>query len=777
MKSNNCTDCKLHIQRKKVIHGQGKFYDPRLFIVGEAPGREEDDSGKPFVGGAGRILNAMLADAGIGRQDCFVTNVCKCRPPNNRTPELDEIFACQDSLAEEIEKVNPRVIVALGDTATTLLTGRSVGTYRGSIVNGIGPATGRRVLITYHPSFVMRMRSMFPVVAWDLRKAANYQPIAISEQYSFCPDRGEVASWFQHIQDHQLEVAVDIETAGDKEEGNKDDALDPYTGSIIGIAFCWGQGQAMQLDYNNLVKNWDLVTNFLSSYPKQIYANNSFDRLFCWVSQNCRPQLYWDVQTAMHRIYPAMPKKLDFLRSIYTDLPPYKQIYREQAGGKYRPEKLSPDSLARLNCLDVDVTWQVCQEQKKFITEAEMLDVWREEEIALEMIHRGAYIDQNNLATHYAKILPQIEAYEKKFSDIWECSVSSPKQLNSVLYDRILFPLYDDKGKSCERGKASTNEKAIQAIGSALGLVYCSGTFPDGTEDPEGERFEGEAKNKEILSDILDYRGMAKIASTYCEGLFRSIKQDGRVHPSWKVTGTATGRWSCKGVPMQGVPKDLRNIIRAEPGKILMGADYKGMQIMGAGVLAQDWELCNLMLNPEYSIHNQVLEAIKPYYPSIKKIQAKTVVFGKFFGRSDRDIAVAFHVPVKVVNQWTDIFYSLRPKLRELFEEKFPQQWKELDYVLGIDGHKLYATSQTEAKNYPVQNFETRVVKVAMWKLREEGYNLVLNGHDQLVCEEPDDHTKDARFKRFCEIMETARPDLLPKFPIDPGMSYYWNEV
>ena len=228
---------------------------------------------------------------------------------------------------------------------------------------------------------------------------------------------------------------------------------------------------------------------------------------------------------------------------------------------------------------------------------------------------------------------------------------------------------------------------------------------------------------------------------------------------------------------MQGVPKPMRDIVRAAPGKILFGADYKGMQIMGAAILAEDWELCELMQLPEYSLHNQVLEAIQKYYPSIKKIQAKTVVFGKFFGRSDRDIAMQFHVPVKVVNEWTDIFYSMRPRLRELFEVKHPRQWEDLGYVLGVDGHKLYAEKVTEAKNYPVQNFETRVVKTAMWKLREEGYSLILNGHDQLVCEEPDDSTKEQRYQRFCEIMRTARTDLYPSFPIEPGMNYTWDKV
>lgn len=770
---SGCTQCKLHHQRRNIVHGQGRKQNPTLFLVGEAPGREEDDAGQPFIGGAGRVLNALLHNAGILRQDCFVSNTVRCRPPNNRTPELDELVACQGNLRREIDEVKPRLIVSLGDTAAALLTGQAVSTYRGSIVKGIGPATGYKVLITYHPAFVMRMRTMFPVVEWDLKKARTYDPLTYDyhEHYNYHPTRGDIELTFKHIQDLNLEVAVDIETAGDKEEGDKDDALNPFKGEIIGIAFAWGKGLAMQLDASTMIANWDLVHEFLSSYPKQIYANNKFDRGYVWRTRDCRPQHLWDVQTAMHLIYPAMPKKLDFLRSIYTNVAPYKQVYKSQAGGKYRPENLLPESLARLNCQDVDVTWQVCQGQKPYVKSSHMQDFWKDEELALDMQHRGVYIDKHNLTVHYASILPQIQSLETKFSSERGCSISSPKQLNQLLYTTLNLPTYDDKGKSCTRSLASTNEKAIQSLGSALGLIY----FSD--EDEDGERFEGDHTHKDVLADILIYRGLSKIASTYCEGIFRSIQSDERVHPSWNVNRTQTHRWSCTGAPMQGVPKHMRNIVRAASGHILFGADYKGMQIMGAGVLAEDWELCELMHDPNFSIHNQVLEAIKPHYPPIKKIQAKTVVFGKFFGRSDRDIAQQFHVPVKTVELWTQIFYSLRPKLRILFEDKHVKQWEDLGYVLGVDGHKLFADKATEAKNYPVQNFETRVVKTAMWKLREAGFRLILMGHDQLVCEEPDDEHRDERYKQFIEIMETARPDLYHRFPVDGGMGYYWNEV
>lgn len=758
---DNCLSCRLALQRSKVVQGEGK-HNPTLMIVGDAPSREDDQSGRPFSGGTGKILSALLSDAGILRSDCYLTFATKCRCPNSRAPQLDELYACQGYLGAEINRVDPRVIVALGDTAGTLLTGKALGDWRGSIVDGIGPANNRKVLLTYEPQFVMKARTMFPVVAWDLRKASKPLVEYPNKTYLINPDRTTVEAWFNAHRN--VPVACDIETTADKEDGGKKDALDPFKGEIIGLAFCANPGHALHLSAGAMLRDWDIIGSFLEGNNNIEWANNLFDRYFLFIKKGIRPGIRFDVQTLMHLIYSKMPKKLDFLRSAYTNEAPYKLHYK----ANYKSGVWSPQALGDLNCLDVDITRQVAKAQEPHVHPSLIASVWREEEIALDMKIRGVYIDQRVLASHYAQILPTIERLEKEFNSKYGVSISSPKQLNNLMYLTLKLPKHDDKGKPCVTG-ASTNEKAIQAIGNKLGLVYLN--------DEDGERFEGDHPNKDVIAHILEYRGLAKIAGTYCEGVFKSIQTDGRVHPGWKPTGTATGRWSCVDVPMQGVPKEMRDMVCAAPGKILMGADYKGMQIMGAGVLAKDWELCQLMLDPRYSIHNDVLEAIKPHYPSIKKIQAKTVVFGTFFGRSVRDIAMQFHVPVKTAELWQEIFYSLRPKLKQLFEVDSPAFWESHGYMLGGDGRKMHCEKITEAKNYPVQNFETVVTKEAMWRLREEGYHMLLNGHDQLVCEEPDDDTKYDRWLRFLDILEHARTDLYAHFPIAGGMDYRWSDL
>jgi DNA polymerase len=758
----HCSACKLHVQRRMMVPGDGKCREPSLMIIGEAPASEDDTCGMPFQSGYGRVLNSLLLEARILRSDCFFTNLVRCKPPNNRVPEIDEVYACQSKLRAEIQAVNPKVIIALGDLVTSILTGKQLTHFRGSLLPGTGPAIGFKVLPTFHPSFVMRMRTMYPVLAWDLRKALKEWP-EIPTNYIINPPTEVVAAWFDKYRGK--ETAVDIETKADKEEDAPDsDALNPWRGDIIGIAFCSEPGQSLSLSQGSMNRDWNLIRDFMAVTPCG-WANNKFDRSFLGVQKLFKGNNVWDVQDGIHTIYSSLPKKLDFLRTLYTNMPPYKLQYKNTKG-KYRPGELPEFSAAELACKDTDCTRRIWLAQKEFAPHRVMADMAEENNMALDMRLRGCLIDQTAVAKHFLRINPEIDSLEKKFWGTHGISISSPKQLAEFLYKRLRLPV--PPKAITAKGNASTDEKAIQALGSSLGLVYLN--------DEDGERFEGTHPHAGVLADILRYRGLAKIASTYCRGIIQSIESDERVHPDWCPNGTSPGRWSCRGVPMQGVPEDMRDIVCAPNGKVLMGADYKGIQIFGAAVLAEDWELAEKMLNPGYALHNDVMEAIRPYYPSIKKIQAKTVVFGTFFGRSIRDIAQVFHVPMKTAQLWQDIFYSYRPKLKTFFEDTIPAEWKAKGYIETMDGRKVYCERITEAKSVKPQNFESVIVKGAMRKLIAEGYTPILMVHDQIVCEEPEEHAPE-RFARFIEILENIRPDLYKRFPVVGGIGPNWYAV
>jgi len=153
-----CRRCKLCEQRKTVVFGEGNPTPPVLF-VGEAPGAVEDRTGRPFVGPAGQLLDRILENAmGLRREDVFIANVNKCRPPGNRDPEPEEVAACRGYLERQIELVRPRVIVALGRSAAQTLLGNdgSIGQMRGQWHRVRGIPT----MVTYHPAALLRNPAM-----------------------------------------------------------------------------------------------------------------------------------------------------------------------------------------------------------------------------------------------------------------------------------------------------------------------------------------------------------------------------------------------------------------------------------------------------------------------------------------------------------------------------------------------------------------------------------------------------------------------------------------
>lgn len=163
-----CTDCPLCTTRKTAVAGRGTG-ESGIVLVGEAPGRSEDASGRPFVGAAGRILSSALEGAGIREQDCYITNVVKCRPPGNRVPRQSERDACRQHLDAELAALEPKIICVMGNTAfESLLGGRGITKARGTRIE----SGGRAYFASLHPAAVIYNRSLEPVLRRDMEALA-----------------------------------------------------------------------------------------------------------------------------------------------------------------------------------------------------------------------------------------------------------------------------------------------------------------------------------------------------------------------------------------------------------------------------------------------------------------------------------------------------------------------------------------------------------------------------------------------------------------------------
>jgi uracil-DNA glycosylase family 4 len=163
----DCIRCKLHKGRNKIVFGDG-HPSAKLLFIGEGPGRDEDQQGLPFVGRAGKLLTQMIEAMGLQRSDVYICNVVKCRPPENRAPEKDEVQACSPFLLRQIDLVNPQVIVCLGSIAsqTILQTTRGITHFRGQWQE----FRGRKLMATYHPAYLLRNPAAKSEVWKDLQK-------------------------------------------------------------------------------------------------------------------------------------------------------------------------------------------------------------------------------------------------------------------------------------------------------------------------------------------------------------------------------------------------------------------------------------------------------------------------------------------------------------------------------------------------------------------------------------------------------------------------------
>ncbi|MGQ0612259.1 MAG: uracil-DNA glycosylase [Planctomycetaceae bacterium] len=153
LEAKACRRCGLCETRTQVVFGEGNP-SAQLMFVGEAPGQEEDEQGRPFVGRAGRLLNDMIRGMGLQREEVYICNVLKCRPPGNRAPGPDEVESCRPFLRRQIDAVAPKVLCALGSHATRALLGRSEGITK--LRGKVFPELGTRIVPTFHPAYLLR---------------------------------------------------------------------------------------------------------------------------------------------------------------------------------------------------------------------------------------------------------------------------------------------------------------------------------------------------------------------------------------------------------------------------------------------------------------------------------------------------------------------------------------------------------------------------------------------------------------------------------------------
>ena len=621
--------------------------DAKIVLIGEAPDKNEEAEGRPFVGGAGKVLEGVLAEVGLSREDVYITYVVKHKPKGNnfdyfyedgRKRKQPSIFL-QASLKElymELENLNPSVIVPMGNEALKALTAKtSITKRRGSIYN----SQWGKVIPTYHPAAVMRKWSWRPVMLFDFQKIIKESktPEYNVEQRRciVLPTYNEVMEYLNNLLQEGNPVAFDIET--------KTDQI-----TCIGLsssaheAMCiplWFGSSGSFYSTEQEVDIWMKLKELLEGPVPLIAQNGQFDMLFLWdqMGIECK-NLYIDTMVAGHLCYPELPKGLDFLVSIYTNQPYYKDMIHTGRMDEY----------FRYNALDACCTYEVAMEVKK---ELEDLGLWefyttyvnKLVEPLMEMSKRGVRINQklkreaireytrdiiaiqstiNVLAFQElrpntkAKYVEDVETFRLKTIE----KLKKIKTITPTNSKRILKYIRDLMGDKSYTLNVNSNKQMCDFLYKELGLKEQKrrrkgeeGYSKTTTADEEAISTLYASTKKEVLQEILHLREKKKILSTYLEA---KVDRDGRMRTSYLITGTETGRLASNkylrdiGTNFQNIPKGIaRRIFVPDDGKVFLSADLSQAEARIVAYIAGEESLIRLFSQGR-KIHREIATKI-----------------------------------------------------------------------------------------------------------------------------------------------------------------------
>jgi len=691
----NCEQCTLDGNQCPNFIPQRVQY-PMLF-VGQAPGKTEIITKMPFTGSAGKMLFSLCQSAALVKREIPQANLTLCKPPddgkgNDRPPSAFEIQCCEESLKEVIDEVRPELICAFGTLATKELTGLGPISSLHGAFHTLLPRWEHscQVLCCYHPSFIMRQRQQIPVAIKDLSLVHKFftSGVEVREEVDFLLDP-DVDELINYLQGGRKEITdFDTETTG----------LNKRRDKVIGCSFSNTPTSACALYFTENDSRLSIVKEFLedASFEKST-QNGSYDIEMVFNSLGIKVEGWsFDTKVAEQMLNSDLPKDLDHLRAMYTNMEPYKPSKREVKDIQY----WGKDRMLIYAAKDALCTGLVRRGQEPLLTQVQrdlILRLLLPASLALnKMERRGMLVDVNTLAVMYANVIPEIEQLAWEVRQEIGISISSPKQVTEYF------------------GLGSSDRKVLEDLVS------------------KGH------EQKEVIDKILRHRDLSKGASTFLRGVYERL-EDGRIHTEYNISGTGTGRLSSKNPNLQNVQKRFRAIYVAEPGHVVLSGDYKQLELRVASVLAP-CEVLAQALKDGVDVHGQILEQIIEYIPERLKwngrMIAKTVVFGTLYGRSPRTIAIYFGVSIQTAEYWQEMCFSQFPGLKKYCTERMID-YRKRGYITTPFGRKRYIQTYMQAVNAPIQSSANDIKLGALVQLDQRGLDLRLDVHDAIVCVAP----------------------------------------
>lgn len=539
----------------------------RIMIVAEAPGAEEERAGKPFVGQSGQELTRMLHEAGIIRAECFITNVCRFRPPDNDieafipTRKGDITADCvymhdryvkpvvwqgYQELLKEIEIVKPNVIITCGNVGMWALTGKwGITSWRGSLLETLSKVGDRlyKVIPTYHPAAILRQWDWRATGVHDLRRAKEHaaSPEIIRPLYKFVvrPTYTEVMNKLDELYEKACQgpyvLSVDLETRRKH---------------IACIGLAWSDLDAICIPFMDTQKKdgyWleeqeaEIIYTLsrLLTHPncEVVGQNFLYDAQYIWRHWKFIPNVQWDTMMAHHLMFVLMPKALHFLSSLYCS----NHVYWKDEGKEWTVD-MNEEQLWRYNCQDAVRTWEIQKEELRSIQQMGLSEQYKYKLAlwwaCLMAMIRGVRINQ----VARPRLAVEFQAQMKKIEEFLQFVLGHPlnprstPQMHALFYHDLKAPVQVDK----KTRRPTLNDGAMDKVAQKEPLL------------------------KPLISAIADYRTLGVFKSTFVDA---EIDDDGRMRCTMDPNGTDSFRLSTyenafgSGMNMQNIPSDKSKAI------------------------------------------------------------------------------------------------------------------------------------------------------------------------------------------------------------------------
>jgi len=785
----SCNKCSLFKNCKHpCVQGVGSI-PANIMLIGEAPGEEEDKRGTPFIGLAGKRLDIILKEAGLHRNDLYISNLVKCRPPNNRDPEPEEIKACSPYLEKEIKEVKPKIIVPLGDPALQYILGLELITkYAGT--RYWSEKYNCWVMPTFHPAYICRILGMQGVMVDHLKNVLEWlrNPVEPDPpKYVIVNTIEKAKTLFERLNSVDA-FSFDLETSG----------LNSRKYKILCCSFSWKEGTGVVLPilqqhcgefWGLEEKKWimEQLKKVLESNIGKIGQNLSFDIQFLKTYGIELNNFMSDTMLAHHLLDENVGRKGHGLDTMVLRYFPHMGKYDERLL-KYLPTKntsyavIPNDVLWKYSATDADATFRC---YKKFNPELEnqgLMPLFTKivipfQKVLLETEYHGVKLDVKRLKELEKEYLKRLKEIEKEFR-----TTKVVGMVEKILYSKAINKIEKRYDLLKTKPKMITKEKYIQKYTKPITfnlrssphlqiLLFDVLKFKPVKKTKKG----GLSTDKTVLDELSEmspeltklkeHRDLSKLYSTYVVGMLERVDENERIHTDYHVDGTVTGRLSSTNPNLQNIPRDsdIKECFIASPGCVLIEIDSKQAEYRCWAHYSNDPKMI-ATIKSGVDVHNQM--ASECFGKKIEEVtkeerqKAKGSVFGLMFGRGSKSLAAEHEMTEEEAEHIRSVFFDRYPKAKDWIYgiKKVAQTYGKVTNAFGrirrlpaaqipwsedMEKHdrKDRSEAMRQAVNSPIQSMASDITALTAYRIYKKlkqinsKTKLVLTVHDSLVYE------------------------------------------